>query len=331
MADVALSPSTPSGNPLDLLANSPSPSSVSRTTGPPSWAQLSASELAAAASAAASASFSPAPQELRASPLVAEAAAQAARQLLTTPPPQAAAEAPVPEGADARSFLLGQRAALQQCFADALPARTALGALQGAFASLHSSVGEGHEALRGVERAVAAADARLAALASLPAALAALDGRVAALETRGATPAWRRSARGALEAFARALLATGGRCDTIVLAFARKVMLDGDASSVRAQRRAAVGSALLLVSVEAAWRLHVAAVRPMPSAVKGAVTPVTRSLAVARGAVWLAAAALTAQTLKTTCFDLADRLLSNLTPASKDEDAEPDDSQDADA
>ena len=43
-------------------------------------------------------------------------------------------------GQDATSFLMGQRAALQQCFREALPPQQTLGALQAAVADLRGFV-----------------------------------------------------------------------------------------------------------------------------------------------------------------------------------------------
>lgn len=75
---------------------------------------------------------------------------------------------------DDRSFLLGQRAALQLCFSEALPAREALGTLSCEVALLKSSCASDALALHSLLQSRGAADACLAAA----------DTRLRDLETR---------------------------------------------------------------------------------------------------------------------------------------------------
>jgi hypothetical protein len=228
---------------------------------------------------------------------------------------------------DARSYLLGQRSALEFAFQEALPQRTALGALQAAVRDLRSAASTEDAAVRGLQAGAAqleallvAAEARLAELerrrvsrleaqlGDCRAALGALRADVARLEaSRGggllAALAAATTRRGALAAAARLLL-----CEP-----------PSDGDDKRAERRRALGPLILLLGVEAACRSGRALARPLPTRVRALAAPLAASLALARRAAWAAALVLAFARAKDAAHAASDALLATRASADDDE------------
>eukprot|EP00850_Spirogloea_muscicola_P012520 SM000081S22654 [mRNA] locus=s81:375761:378255:- [translate_table: standard] len=146
------------------------------------------------------------------------------------------------------------------------------------------------------------------------------------------------SAQGFLAGLARGLgerlWACASQADRLAVYFARKVLLDSidgcnegirlqtlgstlskgaivalpRLEAVRKRRRALVGAAILVASVECSFRLQRALRRPLPSLLKSMTSPMEYGLRGARLAVWASAFVVATQELKRGCFRLADAL-----------------------
>lgn len=227
-----------------------------------------------------------------------------------------AEDAIVPCNVDARSFLLGQRAALEYAFAEALPARAALGGLQQSVQELGerarteaAQLQQLHTAGAGFQERLAAAERELERLRGI-AQVVRFAGSLAALEARrDAEPHQALRRRRALS-----LLWGVEGAGTLLTRLAHALL--GECSPPRptaddgTRRRRALGPFLLLLAAEASFRIS----RTLPPSLRTLLAPLHRGLRLGRAAAWLAALILAAGASKRKAHDVSDVLAQQLQP-----------------
>lgn len=228
-----------------------------------------------------------------------------------------AEDAVVPCNVDARSFLLGQRAALEYAFAEALPARAALGGLQQSVQELGerarteaAQLQQLHTAGAGFQERLAAAERELERLRGIEAQVVRFAGSLAALEARGdAEPHQALRRRMALS-----LLWGVEGAGTLLTRLAHALL--GECSPPRptaddgTRRRRALGPFLLLLAAESSFRIS----RTLPPSLRTLLAPLHRGLRLGRAAAWLAALILAAGASKRKAHDVSDVLAQQLQP-----------------
>lgn len=87
---------------------------------------------------------------------------------------------------------------------------------------------------------------------------------------------------------------------------------EGPAAQRRRQLRSALGAALFVAAVEAAWQAQRRVLRPLPAAARRAAAPLQLGLRAARVAVWSAGLLLVAAQTRASCFAAGDSILGAL-------------------
>ena len=200
---------------------------------------------------------------------------------------------------DIRSYLLGQRTALEYAFAEALPQRTVLGSLQATVRALQESLQEEAGARHNLQSAAAtvaalqaAGERRLEAVEStrLPEverSLAATREALAALTARvNGTPSLLSASRSAF----LALLASHGGLGGLVERLAGAVLRE----PAPTPSRDALGPLLLLCLGEGAWQLLHRSRRPLSKPLRDASRPAARAIGSLRALAWAAALVMAA-------------------------------------
>jgi len=201
---------------------------------------------------------------------------------------------------DIRSYLLGQRTALEYAFAEALPQRTVLGSLQASVRALQESLQEEAGARHNLQSAAAtvaalqaAGERRLEAVEStrLPEverSLAATREALAALTARvNGTPT---SLLSAFRSAFLALLASHGGLGGLLERLAGAVLRE----PAPTPSRDALGPLLLLCLGEGAWQLLHRSRRPLSKPLRDASRPAARAIGSLRALAWAAALVMAA-------------------------------------